>query len=132
MPRKRKKKANNQPVISAPAPSGISADQWQHIMANAIVEAEEIKEQRKREAQEAEVARWRTVMGYREFDDENAAFREVKTFFNAIGCMIRLCSIKRKDIRGDRASFVLLKLFLSLFFFIGKGFSAFLGWMFIL
>ena len=132
MSRKRKKKANNQPVVSAPVPSGISAEQWQHIMANAMVEAEEMKEQKKREAQEAEIVRWRTVMGHKEFDDDNAAVREIRTFFNAIGCMIRLCSIKRKDIRGDRASFVLLKLFLSLFFFIGKGLSALFGWMFIL
>ena len=72
MSRKRKKKTNNQQIISVPAPSSISAEQWQHIMANAIVEAEEIKEQRKREAQEAEIVRWRTVMGHKEFDDDNA------------------------------------------------------------
>ena len=131
MSRKRKKKANNQPVVSVPVPSGISAEQWQHIMANAMVEAEEMKEQKRREAQEAEIVRWRTVMGHKEFDDDNAAVREIKTFFNAIGCMIRLCSIKRKDIRGDRASFVLLKLFLSLFFFIGRCVSALFGWLFI-
>lgn len=131
MSRKRKKKTNNQPIISVPAPSGISADQWQHIIANAMVEAEEMKEQKKREAQEAELVRWQTVMGYKEFGDDNAAIREIKTFFNAVGCMIRLCSIKRKDIRGDRASFVLLKLFLSLFFFIGRCVSALFGWLFI-
>ena len=71
MSRKRKKKANNQPVVSAPVPSGISADQRQHIIANAMVEAEEMKEQKKRETQEAEIVRWRTVMGHKEFDDDN-------------------------------------------------------------
>jgi len=44
MSRKRKKKTNNQTVISVPAPSGISADQWQHIIANAMVEAESLKQ----------------------------------------------------------------------------------------
>lgn len=131
MSRKRKKKANNQPVVSVPVPSGISAEQWQHIMANAMVEAEEMKEQKRREAQEAEIVRWRTVMGHKEFDDDNAAVREIKTFFNAIGCMIRLCSIKRKDIRGDRASFALLKIFLGLFFLIGRCVSTLLGWLFV-
>lgn len=92
MSRKGKKKANNQPVVSVPVPSGISAEQWQHIIANAMVEAEEMKEQKKRETQEAEIVRWRSVMGYKEFDDDNEAVREINTFFNAIGCMIRLCS----------------------------------------
>ena len=46
MSRKGKKKANNQPVVSVPVPSGISAEQWQHIIANATVEAEEMKEQK--------------------------------------------------------------------------------------
>lgn len=120
MPRKRNKKANNQPVISAPAPSGISADQWQHIMANAIVEAEAIKDQKKREAQEAEIAEWRNAIGLRDYSALGTRFPKIRSAINKFFCFVKICFVSKKHIKGDRMSIALLKMFLVIFFDIMK------------
>lgn len=120
MSRKRKKKVNNQPVVSVPVSSGISTEQWQHIMANAIVEAEEIKEQRKREAQEAEIAEWRRAIGVKDYSVPGEKLPKIKTAANNFICFLKICFIPKKHIKGDRMSIALLKMFLVIFFDIMK------------
>ena len=90
MSRKGKKKANNQPVVSVPVPSSISAEQWQHIIANAMVEAEEMKEQKKRETQEAEIAEWRRAIGVKDYSVLGEKLPKIKTAANNFICFFCL------------------------------------------
>lgn len=119
---KNKKKSKKQnkteaKVVSAPTSTD---EQLQHLIARAIVEADEIKEQERRKQQDAELLEWRAATGYKEFDDKSKLLRGVKSFFNRFGCFIKLCFIPSKAIKGDRASFALMKLFLRIFFDFAK------------
>lgn len=115
---KEKKKSKKQnkaeaKVVSAPT---FTDEQMQHLIARAIVEADEIREAAHRKQQEADLQEWRTAIGYKEFDDSNRVIRRVKSFFNQLWCILKICIVPSKAVKGDRASFALMKLFLCLFF----------------
>ena len=96
----------------------------QHIIAKAIIEADDIREQRKREQKDAALKEWREAIGYREFSDKCRAWCSIKAFFNHLKCFFRICCISKKDIHGDRASFSIMKMFLQMFFSLAKIFLA--------
>ncbi len=91
-------------------PENMSAEEIQHIIACAIVEAEEIKVQKEEEQRKATLAEWRDKIGYKEHTSK------IKKFFNEIKVFIKILFLPKKDIKGDRASLALLKSFISLFF----------------
>ena len=131
---KNKKKSKKQnkteaKVVSAPTSTD---EQLQHLIARAIVDADEIKEQERRKQQDAELLEWRAATGYKEFDDKSKLLRGVKSFFNRFGCFIKLCFVPSKAIKGDRASFALMKLFLRIFFDFAKWILGLSSLMFIL
>lgn len=116
----RKKKKNQttpptQPVVVTP-PVGMSSDEMQHVIAMAIVEAEEIKERKKQEQKEAERKEWREIIGYKEYDDKNKLIRGVKTFWNRIVSFVRVCFVRKQYIKGDRVSFNLMRMLLYMSF----------------
>lgn len=114
--KKNEKKKQNKTEVSILVPPHISAEGIQHIIANAIVEADEIKEENRRKRQENELKEWHTVIGYKEFSDKNIFLRTLKTFFNRLCSFVRICFISKDKIKGDRFSFGLIKLFLELIF----------------
>ena len=92
----------------------MSAEDLQHIIANAIVEADKIKETNRQKIQENELREWHAAIGYKEFTDKNSALRIIKTFCNRFASFVRICFISKDKIRGDRFSFGLIKLFLEM------------------
>ena len=86
------------------------------MIACAIVEADEMKEAVRCKQQEADLQEWRTAIGYKEFVDANRVIRGIKSFFNQLWCIMKICFVPSKAVKGDRASFALMKLFLCLFF----------------
>ena len=119
MEKDKKKKQNKSEVKQAP-PITLSGEDLQHLIAHAIIEADEIKEEALRKQQDAELLEWRVATGYKEFSDKSKFSRSVKTFFNRFWCFIKLCFVPSKAIKGDRASFALMKLFLRIFFDFAK------------
>ena len=117
--KKKNKKQNNSEVKQA-SPITLSGEDMQHLIAHAIIEADEIKEEALRKQQDAELLEWRVATGYKEFSDKSKFLRSVKTFFNRFWCFIKLCFVPSKAIKGDRASFALMKLFLCAFFGFAK------------
>ena len=129
--KKKNKKQNNSEVKQAP-PITLSGEDLQHLIAHAIIEADEIKEEALRKQQDAELLEWRVATGYKEFSDKSKFLRSVKTFFNRFWCFIKLCFVPSKAIKGDRASFALMKLFLCAFFGFAKWILGLSSLMFIL
>lgn len=62
MSRKKEKKKNI--VNEIRLPDNISKDEWQHIIANAIVEADELKEKKKEEIKKAQSAKRKGFRGF--------------------------------------------------------------------
>lgn len=112
--KKNDKKKQNKTEVSIQVSPHISAEDFQHIIANAIVEADEIKENNRRIRQENELKEWHAAIGYKEFTDKNTVLRTLKTFFNRLCSFVRICFISKDKIRGDRFSFGLIKLFLEM------------------
>jgi hypothetical protein len=131
MAKDKKKKQNKSEVKQAP-PITLSGEDLQHLIAHAIIEADEIKEEALRKQQDAELLEWRVATGYKEFSDKSKFLRSVKTFFNRFWCFIKLCFVPSKAIKGDRASFALMKLFLRIFFDFAKWILGLSSLMFIL
>lgn len=101
MAKERKKKKAQQPTapLNVALPSGISAEEMQYIIAKAMVEAEELKEQKKNEQREKEREEWEKTVGKNPF----------KRFF-------RVLFMSKKHIKGDKTTFALLKMFIEMFF----------------
>lgn len=131
MAKDKKKKQNKSEVKQVP-PITLSGEDMQHLIAHAIIEADEIKEETLRKQQDAELLEWRVATGYKEFSDKSKFLRSVKTFFNRFWCFIKLCFVPSKAIKGDRASFALMKLFLRIFFDFAKWILGLSSLMFIL
>jgi hypothetical protein len=129
--KKKNKKQNKSEVKQAP-PITLSGEDLQHLIAHAIIEADEIKEEALYKQQDAELLEWRAATGYKEFSDKSIFLRSVKTFFNRFWCFIKLCFVPSKAIKGDRASFALMKLFLRIFFDFAKWILGLSSLMFIL
>ena len=131
MAKDKKKKQNKSEVKQAP-PITLSGEDLQHLIAHAIIEAAEIKEETLRKQHDAELLEWRVATGYKEFSDKSKFLRSVKTFFNRFWCFIKLCFVPSKAIKGDRASFAHMKLFLCAFFGFAKWILGLSSLMFIL
>lgn len=50
-------------------PEYLDKNELQHVIANALIESEEIKNQREKQQQEEELKSWREAMGYKDFSD---------------------------------------------------------------
>lgn len=95
-------------------PENMNAEEMQHIIACAIVEAEEIKAQKEEEQRKATLAEWHNTIGYKEHENK------FKRFCNEAHVFIKVLFLPKKDIKGNIASSVLLKSFIMLFFWLMK------------
>lgn len=114
--KKRQNQAKTEVSVNVAVPKGISPEEMQHVIAKAIVEAEEIKEQQKKEQQAKELAEWRKAIGKKDYSSNPIIMKYIKTFFNTIWCILKMPFISSKNIKGDRASFGLLQMCVAFFF----------------
>ena len=113
----RNKKKSKQNIASNPLqsvnislPANMSAEEMQHLIANAIIEAENIKAQKEEEKRKAALAEWHNIVGYKKYKNK------MKQFFNDVKAFTKILFLPKKYIEGDRASTILLKSVISLFF----------------
>ncbi len=113
--RKKSQKQNSEARQSAPvhtnAASGqMSTDELQHIIANAIMEAEDMKAKREADKKEAELAEWRKAIGY---DISKTGIAKV---WNEFSSTVKAMFVAKKYIKGDRASTSIIQGLLQLCF----------------
>lgn len=113
--RKKSQKQNSEARQSAPAHinavSGqMSADELQHMIANAIMEAEDMKAKREADKKAEELAEWRKVIGY---DKSKTGIAKV---WNGFSSTVKALFVSKKYIKGDRASTAIIQGLLQLCF----------------
>lgn len=118
--RKKSQKQNSEARQSALAHTNtasvqMSADELQHMIANAIMEAEDIKAKREADKKEAELAEWHKVTGY---DKSKTGIAKV---WNEFSSVIKTMFVSKKYIKGDRASTALIQLLLKSCFQVLRG-----------
>lgn len=115
--RKKQQKENQNSIAPDNVNSNLfSAEEMQHVIAKAIVEADEIKEQRIKEQQAKELDEWRVAIGKKDFSNKPAIIRYIRTFLNLVKCILKMPFVSEKRIKGDRASFALLQMCITIFF----------------
>ena len=113
--RKKSQKQNSEARQSAPAHINVvsgqmSADELQHMIANAIMEAEDMKAKREADKKEAELAEWHKVTGY---DKSKTGIAKV---WNGFSSTVKAMFVAKKYIKGDRASTAIIQGLLQLCF----------------
>ena len=126
--RKKSQKQNSEARQSAPAHinavSGqMSADELQHMIANAIMEAEDMKAKREADKKEAELAEWHKVTGY---DKSKTGIAKV---WNGFSSTVKAMFVAKKYIKGDRASTALIQLLLKSCFQVLRWTSSFFAFI---
>lgn len=121
MSKKNAKSKNRQDKVQPTIPPVIftaemSQEEMQHVMANAILEARDAEERAKKEQKETDIQELQKAIGFKEFNDRNIFLRGIKTMVNRIKCTFRICFLPRKYIKGDRVTFGILSMLLTLIF----------------
>lgn len=106
-----------QPTIpSVIFPAEMSQEEMQHIIANAIIETQKMKEDAKQKQKEANIRELQEAIGLKEYNDKNRLLRIIKIAINRIKCFFKICFLSRKNIKGDRVTFGILSMLLTLIF----------------
>lgn len=121
MSKKNSKSKNSQdkaqPTIpSVIFPAEMSQEEMQHIIANAIIEAQKADEDAKQKQKEANIRELQEAIGLKEYNDKNRLLRIIKIAINRIKCFFKICFLSRKNIKGDRVTFGILSMLLTLIF----------------
>lgn len=121
MSKKNSKSKNSQdkaqPTIpSVIFPAEMSQEEMQHIIANAIIEAQKTKEDAKQKQKEANIRELQEAIGLKEYNDKNRLLRIIKIAINRIKCFFKICFLSRKNIKGDHVTFGILSMLLTLIF----------------
>ena len=126
--RKKSQKQNSEARQSAPAHINVvsgqmSADELQHMIANAIMEAEDMKATHEADRKAEELAEWHKVIGY---DKSKTGIAKV---WNGFSSTVKAMFVAKKYIKGDRASTAIIQGLLQLCFQILYGICSFLAFM---
>lgn len=128
--RKKSQKQNSEARQSAPAHinavSGqMSADELQHMIANAIMEAEDMKAKREADKKAEELAEWHKAIGY---DKSKTGIAKA---WNGFSSTVKAMFVAKKYIKGDRASTALIQLLLKSCFQVLRWICSFIMFLFI-
>lgn len=128
--RKKSQKQNNEtnqpaPVHTNAASGQMSADELQHMIANAIMEAEDMKAKREADRKAEELAEWHKVIGY---DKSKTGIAKV---WNGFSSTVKVMFVAKKYIKGDRASTALIQLLLKSCFQVLRWICSFIMFLFI-
>lgn len=121
MSKKNSKSKNSQdkaqPTIpSVIFPAEMSQAEMQHIIANAIIEAKKADEDAKQKQKESNIRELQETIGFKKYNDKNRLLRIIKIAINEFKCIFKICVLPRKNIKGDRVTFSIMSVLLTLIF----------------
>lgn len=115
--KKRRDHVKAQPTVPPVAfPASMSQAEMQHIIANAIIEAKKADEDAKQKQKEANIRELQEAIGFKKYNDKNRLLRIIKIAINEFKCIFRICVLPRKNIKGDRVTFSIMSVLLTLIF----------------
>ena len=119
---KKNKNNKNTPSnnVNIVLPESMSAEEMQQIITNALLSVENAKEQKVKEQKEQECANFREAMGYKDYPNEKGLKRKILIFLNRVKMIFKLFFAPKHLIKGDDATFGLLKMSVKMFFWVAK------------
>jgi len=115
MAKKKRTVKENAPVYIL-LPNSMSVEEMQHIIAEALVDAEKKKADQLEEQKKEETKSWQENIGIKDYSCEKKPRRWFLEVFNVLDVLWRMSFISKDKISGDRMTVSILQLFLSLFF----------------
>ena len=96
MSKKNSKSKNSQGKAQPTIPSVIfpvemSQEEMQHIIANAIIEAQKAKEDAKQKQKESNIRELQEAIGFKKYNDKNRLLRIIKIAINEFKCIFKIC-----------------------------------------
>ena len=116
---KEQKQSVNLPV-NVVLPDSMSVEEMQQIITNALIAVEDAKEQKSKKQKEEERKCFREAMGYKDYPHEKGLKRAFLIFFNRVRMIFKLFFAPKHFIKGDTATFGLLKISVEMFLWIAK------------
>ena len=119
---KKNKNSKNVPSnnVNIVLPDSLSAEEMQQIITNALLAVEDTKEQKAKEQNEQDHKNFREAMGYKDYPHEKGLKRSFLVFCNRVKMLFKLFFAPKHLIKGDDATFGLLKMSVEMFFWIAK------------
>ena len=118
---KDRNKKNKQKNVPIQAPQGFSAEEWSHIIAKAIEEANQNRQAEANKRQTEEQKSWQQALGIKDYSGEHRPKRQVLEFLNILRAFLKLIFLPRRKIKGDRVTFSLLQMLSAMAFGIVGG-----------
>lgn len=118
---KDRNKKNKQKSVPIQAPQGFSAEEWSHIIAMAIEEAEQNRQAEANKRQTEEQKSWQQALGVKDYSGVHRPKRQILEFFNVLRAFLKLSFLPRRKIKGDRVTFSLLQMLSAMAFGIVGG-----------
>lgn len=121
-----KKRPSQRPTsVNISFPDGISSEEMKHIIAEALLEAEDIRKERTAEKSKKTTQKIRSAMGCKDYIGGKWYTRWLYFFRDILTIFIKLPVIPKEKIEGDLAATAILKaIIISVFQFIMLGFGA--------
>ena len=116
---KEQKQSTSMPV-NIVLPDSLSAEEMQQIITNALLAVEDAKEQKAKEQKEQDRKNFREAMGYKDYPHEKGLKRSFLVFCNRVKMLFKLFFAPKHLIKGDDATFGLLKMSIEIFFWVAK------------
>lgn len=110
----KQKKKQTSDILTCP--SAVTAEEWKHIIADALIAAEKEKIRLAEDQKKKDSEKWRETVGRKNYSQEKVPKRWILDFFNAIKVSVKISFIPKEKIKGDRMTFTILQLFLQFFF----------------
>ena len=119
---KKNKNSKNAPSnnVNIVLPDSLSAEEMQQIITNALLAVEDAKEQKAKEQKEQDRKNFREAMGYKDYPNEKGLKRSFLVFCNRVKMFFKLFFAPKHLIKGDDATFGLLKMSIEIFFWVAK------------
>ena len=106
----------------ASVPDKVTAEKMQHIIANAIVEADEIKKDLENKQKEIAAEDWSDSIGYKDYSSFKWYKRLPMQLINSVVVLFHVATIPKQKVKGTAESFAFIAVFVYLFFWIIKWF----------
>lgn len=113
---KDRNKKNKQKSVPIQAPRGFSAEEWSHIIAKAIEEAEQNRRAKADKQREEDIKVWQETVGYRDYSNVHRPKRWMLKIFNVLRVLWKTSFVPRSKVMGDRITFSLLQMISAMCF----------------
>ncbi len=110
------KKNNKANQNKQPLPQSFSPEEWTQIIADAIEKVEQKKKAEEEKQREKEMEAWQETLGIKDYSKKRGLRYRILQFCNTIKAFWKFSFLPRDKVTGDKITFSLIQMTISLIF----------------